>query len=199
MNKESFNKKYKLVKPFLVIGLVLGILFGYNASIPKISYEPSWHIVFEGNLAQAGEGDPGTGAGGILEIFFYPHTATPGTTYAENNSATLEAASLGWANADDFNVELPHSTAFDPVVRVRGNKTQCWRVDKFYDSDLRVRWTCTDLGVSSDTVMTGVVTYNNTSADFLWMNFYHQGSGSGFTLSKDQTASIQSIKFEAYY
>lgn len=198
--KKTINKKKAGIRTGLVIALVLGMLFTVqNISIQQDKDTKSWHIVWEGNMAQAAEANPGAGAGGILEIFFYPHDADPATTYAENTSATLEAASLGWANADDFNTELPHSTLFDVVVRVRGNQTQCWRINKYYDTDLRVRWTSADLSVGADTVMTGVISYNNTGVSYLWMNFYDNNGAAGYNLPKDTSYDITSIKFEAYY
>lgn len=189
-------------KTMIILALIIGAGLALTGMIPYLEYEEdtrSWHIVWEGNLAQATEANPGAGAGGILEIFFYPHVANPNTVYAENNSAILEANSLGWANADDFNVQLPHSTPFDIVVRVRGNATQCKRGNIWWDSDLRVRITSSDLGIATDTVMTGIVTRNNSADPFLWMNFYINNTGLGYTLSKDQIAQITSIKFEAYY
>jgi hypothetical protein len=203
MNKIA-NKKKAGFRAGLVITLVIGMLFTIqNVSIQQDKDTRSWHIVWEGNMAQAAEANPGAGAGGILEIYFYPHAADPATTYTENTTATIEAActaaGLGYASADNFNTELAHSVAFDVVVRVRGNKTQCWRLTKFFDSDLKVEWTSADLSIGADTAMTGVISYNNTGQDYLWMNFYDNNGHAGFTLAKDGTAQITSIKLSAYF
>lgn len=202
------NKVYKKKAGFrvgLIVALVVGMMFSYM-TLPQptiVHDERGWHVVWEGSFAQAAEADPGAAAGGILEIFFINHSASPDTTYTVNTSATLEtwctAAGLGYASADDFNFELAHSVDFDVVIRVRGNQTQCYRTDHWHPQDLRVRWTSSDLSVSADTVMTGVVSYNNSAQPYLWMNFYDDNSGSGFSLSKDQSVDITSIKFEAYY
>jgi len=197
------EKKKKIdIRYGVVAMLVIGIMFSYVV-FPKPVLEQdenkSWHIIWEGSLAEAAEADPGSGNSGILEIFIYPHDGDPGTTYAENTSATLEAASLGYANADDSNIDIAHSTTFDIVVRVRGNKTHAWRTDKFFHTDLRVRITSTDLSISADTEATCVVARNDTSDDFIWCNFYENNGGSGFSISKDSTSEIDNIKFEAYY
>ena len=203
------EKRYEIVRNrFVRLGIVIGVMFcliwmGAGPYPHLVNDGPSWHIVWEGSFGQAAEADLGSGVGGILEIFFANHSAAPATCYDENDSSVIEGwcdtAGLGYANADDFNVELAHSTTFDVVIRVRGNKTQCWRSDKFYDTDLRVRWTSADLSVGGDTEMTGVVSQNDSGIDFLYMNFYDDNSGSGYSLSKDASADITSIKFEAYY
>jgi hypothetical protein len=169
---------------------------------PQLVQDPntkSWHVIWESNLVSAAEANPGAGAGGILEIYFYPHDADPATTYTENTTATLEAASLGWANADNFNTELEHSTLFDVVVRVRGNETMCDRGGNWFPADLKVEWTSADLSIGADTAMTGVITLNNTALPYLYMNFYDNNGAAGFTLAKDGSATISSIKFSAYY
>ena len=196
------EKKKKMdIRYGVVAFLVIGIMFSYTV-LPRPVLEQdgkSWHIIWEGSLAEAAEADPGSGASGILEIFIYPHSGEPGTTYAENTSATLEAGALGYASADDSNIDIAHSTEFDIVVRVRGNQTHCYRTDKFYHTDLRVRITSSDLSISADTEATCVVSRNDSSEDFIWCNFYDDNSGSGFTISKDATSEIDNIKFEAYY
>jgi hypothetical protein len=167
---------------------------------PKETYQKSWHLE-----AVAGEGNPGAGAGGILEIFFINYTA--GKTPTSNSSTVLESYSKnigwqGWNNTDNFRQRVNLST-FYIVVRVRGNATQCNRTTFWQDTDLRVLWTCADLGIGADTVMERVVTQNGTGS-YLWVNFYDDNSNAGFHLDKSNTwpdnpVNITSIKFEAYY
>jgi len=203
--KKGINKKKAGIRSGIVIALVIGIMFSYaTVPHPQITQDNrGWHVIWEGNLVQAAEADPGSSVGGILEIFFINHSATPDTTYTVNDSSVFEtwctAGGLGYVSADDFNLELSHSTLFDVVVRVRGNATQCWRDTQWQDTDLRIRWTCADLSVGADTVMTGVVSQNDSGDPYIWMNFYDDNSGSGFSLTKDSSADITSIKFEAYY
>ena len=189
-----------LVAVLVVSTFVIGML--PHPVIEQNDADRSWHVVWEGSLAdyaRAAEANPGDGVSGILSVYIYPHDASPGTEYAENTSATLEAACLGYANADALRIDVPHSTAFDIVVRVRGNKTHCWVSDQFYDSYLRVRITAADLSIGADTLATGVISYNNTGKDFIWMNHYLNAGGAGYSLIRDQTAEITHIKFEAYY
>jgi len=200
------EKRYEIVRNrFVRLGIIIGVMFCLiwmgAGPYPQLRDDgKSWHIIWEGSFGQAAEAELTSGAGGILEIFFVNHS---GSALTENTSATIEGwcddNGLGYASADDFNVELAHSTLFDVGIKVRGNKTQCWRSDKFYDTDLRVRWTSADLSVGADTAMTGVILDNSTDNTYLWMMFYDDNSGSGFSLSKDASVDITSIKFEAYY
>jgi hypothetical protein len=166
-----------------------------------IQDEKGWRIIFDGNLAQAAEGDPGVGASGILEIFFVNHSSND---YAsENDSSVIEgwcdAHNLGYANADDFNVELAHTVSFDIAIKVRVNKTHAWDGSKFIDSWVRMNLTSADLGIGADTAMEKSVLTNNSGDNFIWLMFYYDFSDSGDTLSKDQSADITSIKLQAYY
>jgi len=140
---------------------------------------------------------------GILAIYIINHTASPDEAYNENVSYTLQdwcnASDLGYCNADDSDVELAYDTSFDIVVRVRGEADHCKRDTTWWDSDLKVEITSADLSISADTGATGVVSHNVSGSTFLYMNFYEDNSGSGFTLSKDETNEITSIKFSAYY
>jgi len=201
MNEQNFLGKFKAgVFLMVLVGFVCGIVLVANFYVTQ-SQPKSWHVISEFTpWGVLGEADLGEEAGGILEIYFVNHSAT---YVGENTSATIEgwcdANNLGYTEIDDFEVELAHSVAFDVVVRVRGNVSQCYRTDQFFDTDLRVRWTSSDLSVGADTEMTGVVTHNESTEGFLFMNFESKGGGSGFTLTKDQSADIDSIKFEAYY
>jgi len=202
MEKQNiFSGKKAGVLTVFMIGVVCAIVVvssSLNSGV--LDDDKSWHVIYEYTpLTPLGaEGSP-TG-GGILEIFFINSSSSAATDYATNTSSTLEdwctAAGLGWENADDFSCELAHSVNFDVVVRVRGNASQCKRDTTWFSTDLKVEWTCADLGVGADTAMTGLVTMNNSDFTYLYMNFYDAGP---FTLSKDETNTITSIKFSAYY
>lgn len=136
----------------------------------------------------------GAGESGWVEIYLYPHDATPGTTYAENTSATLEAASLAYYDTDGWSTStFPTETSFDIVIRVRYNKTHLWKTDKFIDARAACNLTVAghtgagDWAVGADFAlnMTKVVTRNDTSDDFIWMNFYMNNGGSGYQLADD--------------
>lgn len=214
MKKES-NKKYNVKKAGVRMGLVsvfvIGIMFAYmTLPIPVLEQDDggSWHIIWEGSLsAVAAEANPGTNTSGILSVYFHPHQADVGG-YLENSSSNLEtnctSNDLGFANADDTEVDLAHSTAFDVVIRVQGNNTNCKVGGVFYNTNLKVQWTCADLGVAGDTELTigageARTTANDTTYTYLYMNFFDTNSGSGFTISQDQTVEITSIKLLGYF
>jgi len=199
--------KVKSIRVGLVLALVCAMFVVGMMPHPTIQNDDKgWHVVWEGSLSDyvyAAEANPGAGVSGILEIFIINHTASPDTAYDENSSSDMEswctAAGLGYCNADDSNIDIAHTTDFDIVVRVRGNQTICHDGSQFMDSYLRVRITSADLSIGADTEMTGVVSQNSSGNTYLWMNFYEDNSGSGYSISRDETAEITSIKFEAYY
>ena len=208
------NKK-RVKKASLNLGLisllVIGTLFIFSAQLYTLRVEvdeKGYHVIWEGTLAEAAEADPGSGASGFLSVYFHPHQATPHASYMENSSSNLESNcttnGLGFANADDQEVDLAHSTTFDVVFLVRGNATHCKVGGTFYDTNLKIQWTCADLSVGADTELThlageGNAVSNNTDYEFLRMTFWDDNSGSGFTISQDQTVEITSIKLLAYY
>ena len=230
--KEKNVKKGKnaSLKLGLVSVLVIGIMFSFvtmnmiNPSsdltdktildeiIEEIlepeEYTKSWKVVWEGSLtALAAEANPGANTSGFLSVYFHPHQ-TDGGSYMENSSSNLESnctgAGLGFANADDTEVDLTHSTSFDAVFRVQGNNTNCKVGGVFYDTNLKVQWTCADLSVSADTELTfgageAKTTANDTTYTYLYMNFFDTNSDGGFTISQDQTIEITSIKLLGYY
>lgn len=212
MKKEKNNDVKKAgVRIVFVSMLVIGMVVGYmTLPHPVIVTDDggSWHIVWEGSLtALAAEATPGSNTSGILSVYFHPHQ-TDGGSYMENSSSNLEnnctGAGLGFANADDTEVDLAHSTTFDLVVRVRGNNSNCKVGGVFYDTNLKIQWTCAGLGVAGDTELTigageAKTTANDTTYTYLYMNFFDTNSGSGFTISQDETIEITSIKFLAYY
>ena len=163
-------------------------------------------MVWTPNNPLYAEANPGAGASGILEVFFINHSAA--NDYKDvNNSATLEtwctANGLGFANADDTEVDLAHSTSFDVVVRVRGNATHCKHDAVWFDSDLNVTITWSDEGYTDEqpdgNTTNGVAAFNTSGFDFLYVNFYWDNDGSGYTLTKGDTSEIASIEFAAYY
>jgi len=208
---KVFSKRSKYGSMALVSALVIGILFGYmtfpHPQLVRDDDGRSWHILFDGNLAQAAEGNPGAGSSGILEIFFINHSV--GNDYkAINTSATLEswcndnlAAGGGnaWVNADDFNLELKHSVLFDIAIKVRVNMSDSGDGSDFNENWVRMNITSTDLGISADTGMEKNVLVNNSGYEYMWVMFYYDFSNAGYDLSKDESADITSIKLQAYY
>lgn len=207
--KEKIKPTWKATAMAL---MVMGaIFFTFFAPLPMLEQQEddSVHITFGGlfsGFAKA-EGDPGAGDSGFLEIYFPNHTATPGTAYDENTSATIEgwcetahgSAKTPYATADAFDVELKKDTAFDIVVRVRYNKTHAWDGAKFIGTHCRVNITLTGDIVISDVTGTNVESLNNTGKDYIWINVYWDNSGSGYELNKNEEADITEISIEGYY
>lgn len=205
MKEKKVGKNRSWFKSTAVVSaLVIGILIGW-ATMPHPMLdvdEKGWHILFDGNLAKAAEGNPGAGSSGILEIFFVNHSV--GNAYkAVNTSATLETwctdANLGYANADDFNTELAHSVLFDIAIKVRVNKTHAWDGAKFIDAWVRMNLTSADLGIGALSAMEKNVLTNDSGDNYIWLMFYYDFSNAGYDLSKDQSADITAIVLSAYY
>jgi hypothetical protein len=182
----------------LTIGLVVGMLVAMQ-TVPNVLDIPGWNTI-----ASAADGNPGTGASGIMEIFIYAHAANPNVTYATNLSSvspscyaarnTLNGACAG---------NVPYATTFDIVVKVRYNATHAYNTT---GSVWEPTWTtalitCANLAVGADTVMFGVTTGSNTT--YLWRQFYIQdangGLGAGFTITHGQVVNVTSFKMQAYF
>jgi len=204
---EEKKKGYK--KAGVSLGTVAGVaivatLLILTGPTPRIVNEDGvWQIVWGGNLVSAAENDPGAGASGFLEIFFVNHTATPTTTYTQNTSATIEgwctAANLGFASADEFNVEIAHSVTFDIVVRVRFNQTHAHNGSDFVDGDTRVNITCSGDLTIADVTGTNVVSHNDSALDYIWINVYWDNGGAGYSINKDETFDVDEISIEAKF
>ena len=200
-DKTFFSGKLKAgIISSVLVGVICGLVVMANVDLNPVSEVRGWQMIDDWKWL--GEGDPGAGASGILEVFFINHSATNAYTNF-NTSTTLEgwctAAGLGYAEADDFNLEISYNVVFDIVVKVRVNKTHCWNGTAFIDAYVRMNITSTDLGISADSAMEKAVLYNNTGQDYIWLMFYYDFSDSGTSISRDETADITSIKLEAYY
>lgn len=210
---DSTNVKKRSSRLGLIVGVAIIAFLLYTSVISNIQVkqkEGKWQVLWEGSLAEASEGNPGTGASGFLEIFFVNHSGSPATAYDTNTSSLMETwanANMGtgvgnaWANADSFNLQLKHSTTFDVVVRVRYNHTHAWDGVKFVDADTRVNITASGGGVTiSGTVSgTNVVSYNNTGMAYIWINVYWTNGGAGYQLTKGGTCTVSSISIQAKY
>lgn len=193
----------------------IGMLVGVVAAIVLVSSSISINQTDEGKFqlimdtALAEYAGLGGGASGWLEIYLYPHDANPAATYAENTSATLEAASLAYFDTDGWSTTtFPSETSFDIVIRCRFNRTHCYKTDKFIDTRARVSLTVDghtgvgDWAVGSDfsdSSMTGVVSHNSTGADFIWINYYLNNTGTGYQLADDGQLDFSAPKIEAKY
>ena len=189
---------------FLKIGLVFGILFMLvwlgAGPYPRIESDGrSWHVIWEGSLADALEEASIAGDGsGILCVYFVNTSDADGRTM--NTSYTIQgwcnSSGLGYTNADDQQIDLKSATNFEIWVRIRANATIAKRGASWFDSDIRVRITSADMSIGADTACTNYVSSNNSTYNFLYVNCVLVGP---YTISKGATLQITAIKFEAYY
>lgn len=213
--KDKNKNKSNFRKAGVRFGTVIGIFFVCFILLMnvQIKEEPTWHVVWQGSLAEAAENNPGTGATGWLEIFFINHTATPATAYDENTSATLEswcvanmAGKTPYGTADEFNVKLDNLVSFDILVRARWNATHCKNATMFQDTRCRIRmnFTCTSWADGEDkaalTEGTLVVSGNTSSWGFIYCNVYwNADDNNGFQINPDAVLTIPMISIEAEY
>ena len=203
------NKAWILL---FIIGLVLVLCFpkpGLIQEINKTINNKQWHIIFEGNLAQAIENNP-TGGTGFLEIFFINHTTTPSITFKQNSSSTLESWCVTnmpgltpYANLDNFDVTISSSKLFDIVVRCSWNKTIAFDYNKniFDMSSVRVNISTSGGGITISLSTSGinVASYNSSTAQKLWTNTYWNNGGTGYYIQKGGTCIISQIRLEGLY
>lgn len=209
MNKQNVKRKWASLGTIIGVATVSFLLYTSVFMNVQVKDEPSWHIVWEGSLAEAAEGNPGAGASGFLEIFFTNHSSSGTTAYDTNTSSTFEtwadaalAAGGGnaWASGDAFNLQLKHSTTFDVVVRCRFNRTVAHNGTMFRDADCRVNLTAAGGGINiAGTTGTNCVSQNVTTNDYIWINVYWNNTNAGYTLGKGQTCTITEISIQAKY
>lgn len=216
MNKESFKKAGVRWGTIFGIFFVVLLLSTQMIPTPQLKPEPSWHIVWEGSLAEATEATLTAGASQFLEIFFINHSVIPWDAYDNNLSYIYETwcnASLdadgaagttnhAYAIADNFNLTVKWGTTFDVVCRVRFNKTHAWDGAKFLNSSCRVNITMAGGGVTilGTTSGNNIETRNDTSDDFIWINVYWDGvAHAGYTLNKNGISLVSQISIQAKY
>ena len=163
----------------LIVSLVFVALFPQVFNVPLEQNEDgTWqvvHKVYFGAGAQAGEAIASGITSGFLEIIII-NNSDPAEYEGENSSALLEnwtaVHGLGWASADNFNIEIAHQTTFDIIVRARWNKTHAWNGTAFIDTDTRCSINITGAVTIAGTMGTHDATRNDTSDNFIWINSF---------------------------
>jgi len=143
----------------------------------------------------AAEANPGAGASGILEVFIIDHDNRP-ANYALNISENASYV-LGYGNDTGLSINIPHSTAFDIVVKCRANATHAYNST---GSKWETDWIRCILNA------TGAITINENmneieianNSNYIWVNYWVDNSGSGYTIDRDETVNVGTIKFEYY-
>lgn len=184
----------------LLVGIICSMLVATQVLMPFAG----WHTI-----ASAADGNPGTGASGVLEIFIYTHQAVPATAYAANLSSV---SPLCYASRNTLNGSctgnVPYATTFDIVVKCRYNATHAYNTT---GSVWMLTWvkaliTCANLGVGADTALTSVTTncvQIGKNATYMWVNYWiadsDAGAGAGFTITHGQVVNVTSFKMQAYF
>lgn len=184
----------------IVAGLFIGVSYYQSITKPVDMIK----VPEKGTLLlDLGEYAAAAGATSWLEIYAYPHTETANTTFAENTSATLESASLAYADTDGWSDDLVANTEFDIVVRVRYNATHAWN-STLGDWDWN-RTRC-NITISGDETLTAELMYrvptddNQPQANFLYENFWlNKSDGTGFQIGPDGTITVSKIYIWAKY
>ncbi len=180
------SKKRKMLGSVGVIALLVAVAFTGWLVMPSGNSNDGMGVLH----VSAGDADPGAGASGLLEVLIVNHTNHP--SYS-SNVTSADSAVYGWGNADGFSVEIPWGETFDIVVQARGN-------DSYTSLDyanMRVNITSSDLGISTDAAMSEYEVASNSN--YIWGQYVIDNGGSGYTISRDETASISSIKLQCYY
>lgn len=201
MNKMKDMKEIKrqikgsMMLTCIAIGAICALMLLATTDVQQVVStigQKGWN-----NVALAAYADPGAGNGGFLEVFIYPHQATPAMAYADN---LTEGASYAYSNVFDAAMtgNVPYTDTFDIVYAVRYNVTQAYNTT---GSTWETSWTkglitCADLSIGADTVMTGVTI--GSDADYIWINFYMDNGGAGYQLYHGQNVNITSFKMQYY-
>jgi hypothetical protein len=174
----------------LLVGVITAMLLTTHFVAPELS-ERMWRPV-------SATGDPGAGASGMTLIFVYPHDADPGTTYATNLSTVSAYAYRNTWNGT-LTGDVPYDTEFDIVIKARFNTTHAYNTtSSAWDMDyVKALITSADLSIGADTEMTAVQTA--TSDTYMWVQFYVNNAGSGYTRTHGLTTNVTSVKLQAFY
>lgn len=209
MDSKKIKKKYSSLGVIVGVAIVTFILYTSVLSNIQIKQTPTWHVIWEGSLAEASEANPGAGAGGFLEIFFLNYSATPSTTYARNDSSSFETwadANLlatgsgghAYASATSFNLQLKHDVRIDIVIRCRFNVTQAYTDSEWIDANCRCNITCAGGGITiSNVAGTRGISENVSGHNYIYINFYWQNAN--YKLLTGGTCTINPITISAKY
>jgi len=217
MNKESFKRSgghWAIVAFAFIVSALLA--FQMVPSPRLVTNEEGVYDVEWGNvIVTATENSTiGAVASGFLEIFFVNHSATPWTAYDTNDSYLFETwanastdpdaagtSYYGYSLANAFSLTLKWGVDMDMVIRYRGNATNAKNATIFNNASCRIKVNasgggCADLTNGGlGTVLPNVVTYNQTTGTFIWINAYYNIG----TLGKGGTYTITNIKIEFNY
>jgi hypothetical protein len=169
--------------------------------------ELEWHIIQEITMSELilsplGEATP-TG-GGWLAFFLYDYDENPTSLRSNATSGGYDSwvNVTGYADSDNWNMDLKSENATYYVCRVRFNQTQCWNGTAFRGERCRVTLNVTGDASGALTATTvygndtaetwggGMISRNNTGEDYIWINFFWDDNSDGYWISDDGQLNI---------
>jgi len=176
-----------------VIGAVCTMTFLFSSDIEEITIDQAVRKWIP--LADA---DPGNGNCGLCNIFIYPHAADPATTYGSN---ITEGNSYAYSNALNTTLTgyVPHSTTFDIVIKYQFNTTtaKCSTNATWMMSWVNSTIRCPGLSINANATMSEV---NVTATpNQMWVQFYVNNGGSGYTITHGQEINVTHYTPYAYW
>jgi len=193
--KKIKEYKNKLVGGAMFTLIVFGVASGLIIANTPMGIEKP---VVSRTWNDVATGDPGAGASGMTLIFVYPHQAVPGTAYATNLSTAAAYAHRNTWNGT-LTGDVPYDTEFDIVIKARFNVSHAYNTtsSNWDTSYVKALITSADLGIGADTDMTVVHTANNSV--YMWVQFYINNGGAGYTRTHGLTTNVTSVKLQAFY
>lgn len=167
-------------------------------------YEEKWVTVAAFDLRSLGEATPSGVESLFLATWGLNYTGcTPATDLAANHtswSAALDNVSW-YADADGFSEDCPSGEGWYFVVRVRWNRTHAYddENNQWIGTNTRVNITTSGDETIAGTSGTLVESYNDSTQDFMWCNYYWDDSDNGYRVTADGSITISEIKLEAKY
>lgn len=150
--------------------------------------EGTWQIVMTvSSTALGAEANPGSGESGWLATFCLDYAETPATCLASNASGggyDSWGNVSGYVSTDDAETDLKSEDPFYFTVRGRFNDTVKDGSD-FIDARCKIMLTVSGDETISNVAGTRVVSYNNTGADYIYINFYWDDGVDGYRITDD--------------
>lgn len=189
-------------KFFIGIGILAGVVFCTYLMLSMNVNDAVMveHRVFKPVLLDMVGGDASLPAGesGILEFVVVNHSTSAFTVNITGAGYTIYANAT--VNDTHAGSNVPYSTAFDLVWKVRFNVTHAWNGTGFDSTYTRGYLNCTGLSVSGVQLTQQFIANDST---YIYYNFYIQdadgGAGTGFTITKGQNVTSCIGNWEAYY
>jgi len=182
---------------FICIGFIAVLLLLSNTGdviVEQVIRERQWQLVPMGDAAVA------SGQSGILRVYIHIHNLSA-TPYNLNLSVSNTNQVWGYADANNTHISdnINYSEAFDIVYKVRWNATHCLNGTVFNLDWIRGNLTVHAFSVADQAMAEQNITGCNTDSTYIWVHYYDNNSGSGYTISRGQNVTHFWGNFSAYY